>query len=248
MPFRYLCLLSITNDPHLVTHGPLVNSAGRGWAKSLYSGPLDLTPASSWHVVRTRYGAESRVVQALARVLDGAFTPMRRGEAGLAPLWSGYIFGRWRTEDAHLWHDVRDSTDVRGILHANGDLQPMPVSPLGLVDGWLAIADPDGIVPGLEPPAKVNGYGLLIGKTVMLREGMTGKVLRIDDRAWAVCRTELLGRRHDVAVPAGGLIPLGEDGQPHPRRRGGFLRMRRERSSNASRGGRPLQDWKKGRR
>jgi hypothetical protein len=178
-------------------------------------------------VIRTRAGGERAAVRRLAGVIEAAFTPMRRTGDGLAALWSTYAFAKWPTGDAYAWHRAHDTTGVAKILHANGSERPIAVSPLGLVDGWIAGADADMVVRGLEPPSKQNNYSGLVGRRVRLLDGLTGIVRYVDERDWAMIHVEMFLRTHVVAMPAASLLGLPVIGQRRRRRRGKAARARR---------------------
>jgi hypothetical protein len=192
---------------------------------------------SNWHALRAQRGAEAATARRLREVVENGFVPMQRQDGGLHALWPTYVFGKWSTVDPYAWHRAHDAIGVSGILMANGSEMPMVVSPPGLVDGWIEIADEFGVVPGLAPPDRTINFGHLVGKAVRLLDGLTGTVLRIDDRQWAVVETEMFGRPQQVAVPAIGLIATGDAA---PLRKKKTRRGRRRRWKHRRGGQRPI--------
>jgi hypothetical protein len=122
-------------------------------------------------------------VAALALGGFPAFSPMMKTRDGTSPVWSTYAFAQWETESAHAWHEVRDLISGGRILMANGTELPQVVRPIGLVDRWLEMADPDMIVPDLVPVAAVDDWRWIAGRIVRLPiVDLFGRVVRVELR------------------------------------------------------------------
>lgn len=159
----------------------------------------------SWHVVFTAPHRERRAASDLC-CLDGVegFCPssrvrfFRRGRIveRPAPLLAGVAFARWEADDPHLWHDVRGTADVTGIL---GGEFPRPIRCDAAFDLWLRSADDEWCVPGVALALARMRRGYWEGSTVSISHrgltGVLGVVVRIDeDTLTASVRYDLMGR------------------------------------------------------
>ncbi len=187
----------------------------------------------NWHVIHTYPSYERKVADKL-RILFGdnnSFCPSVRSKSTVrgqiservVGAYSGYTFARWdHSENKNLWYKVKEMSFWRGfqetrpIIDIMGGEFPWPVLP-GVVEDWLARADADGVVPGLEPqtPRLKLGYGP--GDNVRLTYGAFENVPAYCDwldAAGAHLQIRgLLGRNQGVYVPfvTGALLTLDTD-------------------------------------
>jgi len=176
----------------------------------------------SWHVVYTRPQEEVLVTKRLAAMLghDSSFCPLVLSSRvhrlvmtdRYLPAYGRYVFANWETDDPHSWHLVSDTVGVAGIL---GGASPWPVIP-GVVEGWLAVAEPNGFVPGLQPDVVQPTLGYGEGDFVRLTYGSFEDVLSycdwVDRWGTHLQIRGLLGRDLGIYVPfvSGARIVLEE--------------------------------------
>ena len=167
-----------------------------------------LDPAPAWHLLRAPPQGELRAVNALRDAGFDAFCPMV--SAG-QPLWSTYAFARWQTEDPYAWHEVKSAISGGRIMMANGTELPQVVHPIGMVDGWIAAASDDMVVPGLLPVTAKQNWHWMSGKTVRLPiVDLFGRVVRVEKEC-AVVATELFGRPQMLRKQCATLLVVPED-------------------------------------
>lgn len=142
----------------------------------------------------------------------------------------GYTFGRWDAEDGDVWHAVRNTKYVVGIM---GGEFPWPVL-TGIVEEWVARADADSVVPGLEPPTPRLKLGYGPGDNVRLTHGAFENIPAycdwLDSAGAHLQIKGLLARDQGVYVPfsVGATLVLDEDAKPQSKTQ--WRRQRRRRS------------------
>ena len=174
---------------------------------------------ANWHVVFTQPHAERRAASDLC-CLDGVdgFCPSVRVKWFMRhrlieaprPIIARVVFGRWDASDPHLWHDVRDTKGVRGIL---GGERPKPVVDRSL-ELWLASADAEWVIPGVALRLAYLKRGYWEGSEVCINyralRGILG-VVRTIDEATLSARVEynMLGRPQWRIFPLRALSAVG---------------------------------------
>lgn len=160
----------------------------------------------AWHVVFTQRGREHKAAAALRNIaFVTVFCPghrLRYTNRGriverILPLLSGVVFAEWQSDDPYLWHDIKDTYNVRGIL--GGD-KPTPVRGKTFEE-WLETSDPDGCVPAATHRLTSIRRQYWEGSKVVisyrgLRE-VVGEVVKIRDAIFcADVKYTMLGREH----------------------------------------------------
>lgn len=181
---------------------------------------------TNWYVIQTYSRSERQVAERLLGVVGvgNSFCPavrsaaMHRGRyvTRVAGAYRGYAFARWQASDGALWHAIKETRDVVGIL---GGGFPWPMFP-GVVEDWIDRADQEGVVPGLEPKKERQKLGYEAGDYLRLTYGAFEYVLAycdwIDDFGAHVQIKGLLGRDQGVYLPfvSGAVLVLDRDYKP----------------------------------
>lgn len=194
-----------------------------------------MTP--NWHVLRTYYQREQRVVERLSTLLGvgNSFCPavrsaaMHRGRSltRITAAYSGYAFARWQASDGNCWRAIKDTYEVVDIL---GKENPWPMFP-GVVEDWIARADDESVIPGLEPPPKYLNRGFSAGDHVRLTHGAFEYVLAyvdwMDGSGVHLQIKGLLSRDQGVYLPFISGATLVLDGDYKPQSKTQWRRRRR---------------------
>jgi transcription antitermination factor NusG len=202
----------------------------------------------AWHVVITAPLREVTVARELGLFEEiDAFCPARRvltvlrgvRRCFIFALLPRIVFARWDGVDAVLWHRIRSTSGVTGIL---GGENPAPLSQRDqhIVESWLDRADLDWVVPGLEivAPPLITGDLVRVSDPNGVYDGLFGRVLWFDaekaclqgerSRIYAPIR---LVSRVEVAAVSTQLAPTRGQRRRDQRRRGRLLRTSLERTT-----------------
>lgn len=144
----------------------------------------------AWHVVFTQRGREHKAAAALRNLaFISVFCPghrlryINRGRIveRILPLLSGVVFVEWQSDDPYLWHDIRKTYNVRGIL---GGEKPAPVRGEAF-EAWLNTADSEDCIPAIAHRLTLlrrqywEGSKVIISYRGLL--GVLGEVVKIKE-------------------------------------------------------------------
>jgi hypothetical protein len=174
----------------------------------------------AWHVVFCAPGLERRAASDFCCLpgIDG-FCPSafarwwHRGRiyAQPLPLIARVTFGQWDGANPHLWHAVRRTIGVRGILNRPGEVWPQPVRGAAF-ESWRQTAGDDWVVPEASLRLAKLRRGYATGDEVVIHHralprGALGRVEHVDERRHqARAEYDLIGRPQR-AIPVAGAAP-----------------------------------------